>query len=66
MPFYEFRCEECGKINVKILPISSKRQTTKCDYCGEVKAKRIISTSTFVLKGGGWYAEGYSKKEGSK
>ena len=34
-----------------------------CDFCGEYKAKRIISASTFVLKGGGWYADAYNKKE---
>lgn len=62
MPIYEFRCEECGKINVKRLPISSKQDTVMCDYCNEYKAKRIISQSTFVLKGGGWYADAYNKK----
>ncbi len=63
MPIYEFRCEECGRITVQRLPISSNQQVVKCDYCGEISAKRIISSSTFVLKGGGWYASGYNKKE---
>lgn len=63
MPIYEFRCEDCGKIVVHRLPISSNQQVVKCDYCGEISAKRIISASTFVLKGGGWYASGYNKKE---
>jgi putative FmdB family regulatory protein len=63
MPVYEFECEQCGKITVARLPISSKQQVVKCDYCSEVKAKRIISASTFVLKGGGWFADNYNKKE---
>lgn len=61
MPIYEFRCEKCGRINVRSLPISSKQDTVVCEKCGEYKAKRMISSSTFVLKGGGWYAEGYNK-----
>jgi putative FmdB family regulatory protein len=63
MPIYEFRCEECGRITVQRLPISSKQQVVKCDFCNEIKSKRIISTSTFMLKGGGWYADEYNKKE---
>ncbi len=32
-----------------------------CPECGEESAKRLISTKGgFVLKGGGWYADGYS------
>jgi putative FmdB family regulatory protein len=63
MPIYEFRCEDCGKINIRSLEISSKQETVVCDYCKEYKAKRIISQSSFMLKGGGWYADAYNKKE---
>ena len=63
MAIYEFRCEECGKIMQESLPISSKKETTVCIYCGEFNAKRIMSQSTFILKGGGWYADAYNKKE---
>ena len=62
MPIYEFRCEVCNRITVERLPISSKKETTMCDFCNEYKSKRIISASTFVLKGGGWYADAYNKK----
>ena len=63
MPIYEFKCEECGKITVARLPISSKQNKVVCEFCKEYSSKRIISASTFVLKGGGWYAEGYSKEK---
>jgi len=33
-----------------------------CPNCGET-CHRIISQSTFALKGGGWYASGYSKEK---
>lgn len=32
-----------------------------CPNCQEPTAKRLISKSTFILQGGGWYKEGYSK-----
>jgi predicted nucleic acid-binding Zn ribbon protein len=32
---------------------------TKCATCNK-RAKKIISACTFELKGGGWYADGYS------
>lgn len=56
---YEFKCEDCGKINQESFPISSKKQTTICQYCGAI-ARKIISKSTFILKGKGWEKDGYS------
>jgi predicted nucleic acid-binding Zn ribbon protein len=46
------------------MPISEKlvRRDTKnitCPKCGQ-RAKKIISPCSFELKGGGWYADGYS------
>ncbi len=37
---------------------------TKCEKCGG-ELVRVISASSFVLKGGGWYKDAYSKKPGS-
>ena len=61
-PVYEYMCEKCNVITEEYVPTSSKNSWAFCWKCGR-KAKRIISNSTFALKGGGWYAEGYSKKE---
>ena len=63
MAVYEFKCEKCGKVMSESLPISSKKEVTRCIHCDEYGAKKIISASTFVLKGGGWYADAYNKKE---
>ena len=60
---YEFRCDACGRIMEESLPMTSKKEITVCIHCDEYGAKRIISQSTFVLKGGGWYADAYNKKE---
>lgn len=62
MPSYEFKCEKCDIVIEEYLPINSKQKFVFCHKCGK-KAKRIISNSTFILKGGGWYAEGYTKEK---
>lgn len=62
MPTYEYACEACGKEWEAEQRISEPRQTT-CPACGEEKAKRLISGSRFVLKGGGWYADGYGNSK---
>lgn len=59
MPFYEFVCPTCG-IFEKMMPMSdSDVKELECD-CGDV-AKKIPSVSSFELKGGGWFAGGYTK-----
>jgi len=58
MPTYEYTCEACGK-NWEVEQRISEPKLTDCPTCGEPKAKRLISGGTFMLKGGGWYADGY-------
>jgi putative FmdB family regulatory protein len=56
---YEYVCEACGHLweaeqSIKDSPLK------KCVSCGKSKAKRLVSGGTgFLLKGGGWYADGY-------
>jgi putative FmdB family regulatory protein len=56
MPVYEFECGD-GHITEELVPMGTKQ--TQCTKCKK-KAKKILSTCTFELKGGGWYADGYS------
>ena len=61
MPIYEFVCPN-GTITEKLVKFGTK--TIRCPWCHK-KAKKIMSTCTFELKGGGWFADGYSSnKEG--
>ena len=56
MPVYEFECTN-GHISEKLVAMGTKyAQCTKCKR----KARKILSTCSFELKGGGWYADGYS------
>lgn len=61
MPIYEYRCESCGK-EFEEWQKFSDAPVDKCHECGG-KARRLISMSTFVLKGTGWYVTDYGKKD---
>ena len=62
MPVHEFICE-CGEQKEEIVPINTK--TIKCSNCGK-DMKKIISLSSFHLRGGGWADTGYSKERKPK
>jgi len=58
MPIYEYECRKCNKVTEAWQSMSEEPLTT-CSACkGELK--KLISSSSFQLKGGGWYADGYS------
>jgi putative FmdB family regulatory protein len=63
MPIYEYRCENCGNEFEEWQKFSDP-VVDKCPGCGG-PARRLISQSTFVLKGTGWYVTDYARKDGS-
>ena len=58
MPTYSYACDACGKSFEKEQRITED-PIKKCPKCGKNKARRMISSGNFILKGGGWYADGY-------
>jgi len=59
MPIYEYQCQKCGhefEREQRIVEDPIK----KCPACKANRAKRLISKTSFVLKGGGWYNDLYS------
>ncbi|SHJ00607.1 FmdB family zinc ribbon protein [Halodesulfovibrio aestuarii] len=61
MPIYEYRCNACEQIFEEwTTSCSEGDESITCPVCGGV-AERIISNTTFVLKGGGWYVSEYGK-----
>jgi putative FmdB family regulatory protein len=60
MPIYEYQCDQCGKIQEAIQKFSD-RPLTKCRHCSG-KLNKLISHSTFHLKGTGWYVTDYAGK----
>jgi putative FmdB family regulatory protein len=66
MPVYEYQCNGCGHEFEREQRITDK-PVRKCPRCGASKAKRLISRTSFVLKGSGWYSDLYgSPKAGGK
>jgi len=65
MPIYEYKCIECGSITENLESISANNKSINCSNCGN-KAKKIISLSTFKLKGTGWYVTDYKDKDKNK
>jgi putative FmdB family regulatory protein len=60
MPIYEFKCEHENIVFEKLKKITDTSDE-KCPSCGRL-AKKILSQSTFHLKGSGWYATDYANK----
>ena len=64
MPVYEYECPACEKVfevhqGINDSPLAS------CSMCGG-EVKKIMSMSSFHLKGGGWYTDGYTSGSSSK
>jgi putative FmdB family regulatory protein len=63
MPIYEYECTKCGKMTEAIQRFSDP-PLAKCSQCsGELH--KLISMSTFHLKGSGWYVTDYAGKNQS-
>ena len=61
MPIYEYRCQDCKQIFEEWQADHEERDLS-CAVCGGT-AKRLISHTSFILKGGGWYATDYCGKK---
>ncbi|MGD8290289.1 MAG: zinc ribbon domain-containing protein [Desulfobacterales bacterium] len=60
MPIYEYECNKCGKIEEALQKFSDK-PLTKCKHCSG-KLHKLVSQSSFHLKGTGWYVTDYADK----
>ena len=66
MPTYSYLCGACGG-SFEIEQRISEDPIKKCTLCGKSEARRQIVSGNFILKGGGWYSDGYgSGKSASK
>jgi putative FmdB family regulatory protein len=59
MPIYEYRCQKCGTFETtqKI----TDKPLGRCPTC-KGKIKKLISNTSFQLKGTGWYVTDYARK----
>jgi len=63
MPIYEYACGACGNEFEAEQRITEDPIKT-CPECKSRQVKRLISQTSFVLKGGGWYSDLYATRKG--
>ena len=65
MPIYEYECGKCeSQFEVEQRITDDPIKT--CPKCRSKKVKKLISQTSFVLKGGGWYSDLYSSEKPDK
>lgn len=62
MPIYEYACAECGH-HLEVSQRIADDPLVTCPACGKDQLERLVSQSSFALKGSGWYADGYGGKK---
>lgn len=61
MPIYEYECLDKGH-RFEVLQKISEEPIQVCKECGS-KVRKLISAAGFMLKGSGWYKDGYSSSK---
>jgi putative FmdB family regulatory protein len=61
MPIYEYKCKKCGFKTEKLQKISEKPLRT-CPACHKPALEKLISNTSFQLKGTGWYVTDFKNK----
>lgn len=64
MPIYEYGCDTCGGIFEEFQSMSAPPLNV-CRLCGSKKVRKLVSNTSFILKGSGWYVTDYSRKGSS-
>lgn len=65
MPIYEYACEQCHTKEeiIQKLDDPAPLECPKCQAKGTLK--KVVTSSSFHLKGGGWYKDLYSSNKPS-
>lgn len=61
MPIYEYKCQKCGKQFEAFQGITDP-ELKSCKFC-KGKVQKLVSLSSFSLKGSGWYVTDYKGKK---
>ncbi|MFB3925318.1 MAG: FmdB family zinc ribbon protein [Syntrophales bacterium] len=61
MPIYEYKCGKCGK-EFEVFQGVADPELRTCKFC-QGPIRKLISLSTFHLKGSGWYVTDYGGKK---
>jgi len=63
VPIYEYQCTKCGEVFEAFQKITDE-PLTQCKFCNS-KVEKLISHSSFQLKGSGWYLTDYARRSSS-
>jgi putative FmdB family regulatory protein len=61
MPIYEYKCRKCGKEYEAFQGINEP-DLKSCKFC-KGNVHKLVSLSSFNLKGSGWYTTDYAGKK---
>jgi len=61
MPIYEYKCQKCGK-QFEAFQGITEPELRSCKFC-KGKVQKLVSLSSFSLKGSGWYTTDYAGKK---
>jgi putative FmdB family regulatory protein len=61
MPIYEYQCQKCGE-EFEVFQGITAPAVKSCKFC-KGSVQKLMSLSSFHLKGGGWYATDYGGKK---
>jgi putative FmdB family regulatory protein len=61
MPIYEYKCQNCEKDFEELQRITAP-PLASCPFCGGPVTK-LLSLSSFQLKGSGWYVTDYGNRK---
>ncbi|HLZ19534.1 MAG TPA: zinc ribbon domain-containing protein [Smithellaceae bacterium] len=61
MPIYEYKCKKCGK-QFEAFQGITEPDVKICKFC-KGRVQKMMSLSSFSLKGSGWYATDYAGKK---
>jgi putative FmdB family regulatory protein len=61
MPIYEYQCRKCGK-QFEAFQGITEPELKSCKFC-KGKVNKLVSLSSFSLKGSGWYVTDYAGKK---
>lgn len=68
MPVYQYECPHCGLREEAEMPMHERHARRWCQDCLDLGTfdvrpmERVVSATSFVLKGGGWSGDGYGSK----
>lgn len=65
MPIYEYKCKKCN-YNFEQLQRVTDQPVCVCPKCGKKQLIKLVSSTSFQLKGTGWYVTDFKNKKPKK